>query len=59
MHMLLVFFGIFGGMIAFGLIGLFTGPLVITLFLFLLEVARRDFFRESEGPRLDTPGAAP
>lgn len=42
LHTLLVFFGIFGGLMAFGLIGLFTGPLVITLFLFLLEVARKD-----------------
>ena len=54
MHMLLVFFGIFGGMFAFGLIGLFTGPLVITLFLFLLEVARRDLFRDLVPSR---PGA--
>jgi predicted PurR-regulated permease PerM len=44
MHLLLVFFGILGGIMAFGLIGLFTGPLVITLFLFFLEVVRRDFF---------------
>ena len=47
MHLMLVFFGILGGMMAFGLIGLFTGPLVITLFLFLMEVFRRDFFRET------------
>ena len=32
-------------MIAFGLIGLFTGPLVITFFLFLIEVAKRDLLR--------------
>ncbi len=50
LHTLLVFFGILGGMLAFGLIGLFTGPLVITLFLFLLEVARRDIFRETLAP---------
>ena len=42
---MLIFFGTLGGMLAFGLIGLFTGPLVITIFLFLLEVVRRDFFR--------------
>ena len=45
MHALLVFFGIFGGMLAFGLVGLFLGPLTITLFMFLLEVLRRDLFR--------------
>jgi predicted PurR-regulated permease PerM len=42
---MLIFLGTLGGMLAFGLIGLFTGPLVITIFLFLLEVVRRDFFR--------------
>ena len=46
MHMLLVFFGILGGLFAFGFLGLFLGPLVITLFLFLLQVARRDLLRE-------------
>lgn len=47
MHALLVFFGIFGGMLAFGLVGLFVGPLLITLFLFLLEVLRRDLFADA------------
>lgn len=46
MHTLLIFFGLFGGMLAFGLVGLFVGPLIITLFLFLVEVARRDLFRD-------------
>jgi predicted PurR-regulated permease PerM len=50
MHMLLVFFGTLGGMIAFGLIGLFTGPLVITFFLFLIEVAKRDLLRPDPAP---------
>lgn len=44
-HILLVFFGIFGGLTAFGLKGLFLGPLVIALFFFLLEVVRRDLFQ--------------
>ena len=47
MHALLIFFGIFGGMLTFGLVGLFLGPLTITLFMFLLEVLRRDLFREA------------
>jgi len=42
MHLLLVSFGIFGGLSAFGFIGLFVGPLVIALFLFLLDVVRRE-----------------
>lgn len=56
MHMLLVFFGVFGGMLAFGLIGLFTGPLVITLFLFLMEIVRRDLFPEGKGATGSVPG---
>jgi predicted PurR-regulated permease PerM len=61
MHMLLVFFGTLGGMIAFGLIGLFTGPLVITLFLFLIEIAKRDLL-QSAAPAAagrDTPPSVP
>jgi predicted PurR-regulated permease PerM len=45
LHVLLVFFGILGGMLAFGLVGLFIGPLVIAFFLFLLEVFRKDLLR--------------
>lgn len=52
---LLVFFGILGGMMAFGLLGLFLGPLVVTLFLFLVEVARREFFREAHSPHGQSP----
>jgi predicted PurR-regulated permease PerM len=46
----LVFFSILGGMMAFGFLGLFLGPLVVTLFLFLVEVGRRELERE---PRPD------
>jgi predicted PurR-regulated permease PerM len=59
MHMLLVFFGTLGGVIAFGLIGLFTGPLVITVFLFLLEVARRDLLRPGPAEPLPVDAASP
>jgi predicted PurR-regulated permease PerM len=48
-HTLLVFFGILGGIVSFGLIGVFLGPIVISLFFFLLEVARRDFLPASPG----------
>lgn len=54
MHTLLVFFGIFGGMIAFGLLGLFLGPIVITIFLFLLNVLRRDMFPSENTPLAET-----
>ncbi len=51
----MVFFSILGGMMAFGLLGLFLGPLVVTLFLFLVEVARREFFREAPSPHGQSP----
>jgi predicted PurR-regulated permease PerM len=35
-----VFIGVLGGLAAFGLIGLFVGPVVIALVLALLEIAR-------------------
>jgi len=49
MHSVLLFFGILGGIVSFGLVGVFLGPIVISLFLFLVEVARRDFLEPSAG----------
>lgn len=57
MHLLLVSFGIFGGLSAFGLVGLFVGPLVIALFLSLLEVIRREF--RPDAPRAEAARAEP
>jgi predicted PurR-regulated permease PerM len=37
-HPLLLFFAVLGGVQAFGLIGLFAGPLIATLFLTLVEI---------------------
>jgi len=51
---ILIMVGTIGGLAAWGLIGLFIGPLVITVFQFLLEVMRRDFFRKDEGSSLGT-----
>lgn len=48
---MLVFLGTLGGMIAFGMIGVFLGPLVITLFLALMAILRRDFFPEESAPK--------
>jgi len=42
MHLLLISFGTFGGIAAFGVVGLFVGPMVIALFLALLDVMRRE-----------------
>ena len=36
-HLLIVFVGVIGGVAAWGILGLFMGPLVVTLFVFLLE----------------------
>ena len=43
LNTLMVFFGIVGGMMAFGFTGLFVGPMVITLFLSLVDVIRREW----------------
>jgi predicted PurR-regulated permease PerM len=37
-HPLLLFFAVLGGIQAFGLIGLVAGPLIVTLFLTLIEI---------------------
>jgi predicted PurR-regulated permease PerM len=50
MHSLLVFFGVLGGLAAYGIGGLFLGPLLITLFLFLVQVIRRDSARSDASP---------
>ncbi len=43
-HMLLVFFGMIGGLQAFGFSGLFLGPLIIIASLELIKIVRRDFY---------------
>jgi predicted PurR-regulated permease PerM len=47
----LILVGTVGGLAAWGLIGLFIGPLVITVFQYLVEVARRDLFGGGSRPR--------
>ena len=37
-HMLLVFIGLFGGLYAWGFIGVFVGPLLLSLAMFLLDI---------------------
>jgi sporulation protein YlmC with PRC-barrel domain len=41
LHPLLVFVAVFGGMLAFGFVGLFVGPFVIALLITVLEVYER------------------
>ncbi len=59
--MIPVMLGIFGGVAAFGMTGLFTGPLVVALFLVVLDVNRREFFPGDPAALLAEPGppAAP
>lgn len=51
MHLLLISFGTFGGIAAFGVVGLFVGPMVIALFLGLLEVMRGELMGEATARR--------
>lgn len=37
-HMLLVFIGLFGGLYAWGFIGIFVGPLLLSLGMFMLDI---------------------
>ncbi|MBI5536501.1 MAG: AI-2E family transporter [Deltaproteobacteria bacterium] len=41
LHPLAVFIGVFGGMLAFGFVGLFVGPLVVALMITVLNVYER------------------
>ena len=52
--LLLVFAGVIGGLVAFGLVGIFVGPLVLAVSYRLLEA----WVREAETPR-EPPGSPP
>jgi len=39
-HILIVFIGVVGGLAAWGFLGLFLGPLILTMFVFLLDTYR-------------------
>lgn len=54
-HMLLIFVGLFGGLYAWGFLGVFVGPLILSLALFLLDIYHsiiktpdEDYFAEAE-----------
>jgi predicted PurR-regulated permease PerM len=49
---LIVFLGVFGGLAAFGLLGIFIGPVALAIAVALLEVMRS----QAGVPRLDTAG---
>jgi predicted PurR-regulated permease PerM len=58
LNTLVVFLGVFGGLIAFGLLGIFIGPIVLATAQTVLD-ALRGFSREASGEALsgDTPPA--
>ncbi len=45
--LLLLFLGIFGGLNLYGFIGLFAGPVVLSLFFVLLEIYQKEFQAEN------------
>ena len=55
-HFFIVFIGVIGGLAAWGILGLFVGPLVLTLFAFLLENYRL-MWRAWVGEQEERPGA--
>jgi predicted PurR-regulated permease PerM len=48
LHTLLVFFSLLGGVRAFGIIGLFIGPIIVSVAMALLEILEEER-REWEG----------
>ncbi len=42
-HILIVFIGVVGGLAAWGFLGLFLGPLILTMFVFLLDAYRQSW----------------
>jgi predicted PurR-regulated permease PerM len=57
MSTLLIFFGAFGGLTAWGFIGLFVGPLILSLFVFSLDSYRKawSLYQAAQSP-WETPG---
>jgi predicted PurR-regulated permease PerM len=51
MHTLVVFFSLMGGVAYFGVVGLIFGPILVSLFLTLLELYRVEFQAELSKPR--------
>lgn len=56
MHGGIVFFSLFGGMTAFGAVGLLLGPLIVTFLLALVRIYKRDFAPSDD--EAERPGAS-
>ena len=48
LHPLLVFLSIFGGLAAFGVMGLLVGPLIAAIFMAMVRIYRRDFLQHTQ-----------
>jgi predicted PurR-regulated permease PerM len=60
LHTLLIFFSLLGGVRAFGIIGLFTGPIIVSVAIALLEILeeeRREWERASQSDMASPPAA--
>ena len=53
-----LFFGLAGGIEAYGPIGIFAGPAVVSVFAALLRVYERTYTRDAAAPPAAAPGAA-
>lgn len=48
LHPVLILIGTFGGIIEFGIMGFIIGPLLVTIFMALLEIFEKKFYKELE-----------
>lgn len=55
MSTLLVFLGAFGGLAAWGFLGIFLGPLILSLFVFFLDTYRNAWELYQQEGREDAP----
>ena len=55
MSTLLVFLGAFGGLAAWGFLGIFLGPLILSLFVFFLDTYRNAWDLYQQEGREDAP----
>jgi predicted PurR-regulated permease PerM len=56
LHTLLIFFSLLGGVKAFGIVGLFTGPIIVSVAMALLKILeeeRVEWERNSMAPKID------
>lgn len=59
MHGGIIFFALFGGITVFGAVGLLLGPLIVTFFLAVVRIYRRDFSGIEDEPSQRSSGEAP